>query len=157
MRYMKLTSLVATLALAIIPAKSRAADCAETCHLQMVQEYFTCLDAVYREGSTLEDIEALFGLFDENVVYEHIAYDARFDKASWKEAFTRNLNNGSYNKSENERIGILKSIHGGSHLAVEYAYGRTDDTGNWSQKSDGLLILFGFHNDKIVLVREYWE
>lgn len=153
---MKPGRLLLAAAILLISIESRAEDCSADCQLVRVREYFVHLDAVLRKGSTVADIDALFRLFDESVRYEHLEYDASFDRESWRNAFIRNLENGSY-KGEKDRIRVLRSIHGGSHLAVEYAYGSEDAAGDWIQEGDGLLVLFGFNGDRIVLVREYWK
>lgn len=143
--------------LAMAPFEAIAAAADEEFNLSLIRTYFARLDVVYRQGSSVADIDALFELFHEDVQYEHVAYGAMFDKVTWRQAFRDNLERGAYGKGESESTAILKTIPVGSHVAVEYAYGIRDQEENWTQQSDGLLILFGFSGDKIVLVREYWE
>ena len=131
-------------------------DCSQACQLTFVSAYFAALDNVYRANSTPEDIENLFTLFHEDVQYEHLDFGANFNKSAWQTAFSNNLQRGAYTNADNETIGILNVIHGKNHIAVEYAYGTEDENGNWQQNSEGLLILFGFANDKIISITEYW-
>ena len=56
-----------------------------------------------------------------------------------------------------EYFARLDAVYRGSHMAVEYAHEIEDDMENWRQSGDGLLILFGLHDDKIALFTEYWE
>ncbi len=136
---------------------SFAKNCDGNCKEKLVRAYFNNLDVVFREGSNAEDIDALFQIFHPDVKYEHVEYQADFDFESWKEAFISNLNRGAYKKGANESIKITKMIHGKTHMAVEYGYGTIDNEGLWMPSENvGLLILFGFKEDKISLVKEYW-
>ena len=101
---MKPRHLLLTLAILLSPAASQAAECSEECQLAQVRAYFAQLDAVMRKGSSAADVDALFRLFDEDVKYQHIEYGADFDRAAWKEAFLRNLENGSYNRGPQDQI-----------------------------------------------------
>lgn len=154
---MRKTLLHLVFCLLVVALGAIAAEAGEGRHLALVRTYFAKIDVIYRHGSSVADIDALFELFDEDVQYEHVAYEARFDKGAWRQAFLGNLERGAYGKGELESTAIVKTIPGGSHMAVEYAYGTRDQEGNWAQEGDGMLILFGFSGDKIVLVREYWE
>ncbi len=131
-------------------------ECHKACQLTLVKAYFEALDQIYRMNSTEEDIDNLFTFFHDEVKYEHIEYGANFDKDAWRAAFSNNLNRGMYTKEETEKIGIINVIHGQTHLAVEYAYGKEDENLNWKQEGEGLLIIFGFEGDEIILVKEYW-
>lgn len=143
--------------LIMAPLGAIAAETGVDGRLSLIRTYFARLDVIYREGSSVADIDALFELFHEDVRYEHVAYEAEFDNSAWRQAFLDNLKRGAYKKGTFESTSILKTIPGSSHVAVEYAYGRRNEAGSWTQESAGMLILFGFQGDRIILVREYWE
>jgi len=90
-----------------------------------------------------------------DVKYIHVEYEASFDKESWRKAFVRNLERDAYqNTNENEQR-VLKAILGKNHVAVEYSHGVIQKDGTWQQKKP-LLVLFGFTEGKISLVKELW-
>lgn len=143
--------------IAFAPTHLFAETCDTNCKEKLVRAYFNHLEIIYREGSQLEDIDALFQIFHLDVKYEHVEYQADFDFESWKEAFISNLNRGSYRNKPVDSIKITKMINGKNHMAVEYGYGKVDKNGQWMPgENTGLLILFGFKEGKISLVREYW-
>ena len=134
-----------------------AAECDSQCQDQLVENYFTLLDKVYRESSKESDITNLFELFDSGVKYEHLAYEANFDRNSWMEAFKGNLERGAYKGSPEDKTKVTNIIFGKQHVAVEYKYGKISKNGKWSPTDDkGLFALFEFKDNKITLVREYW-
>ena len=150
-----LLRLVAPCVICLFPL-ARADGCGDACKEELIYAYFERLDAVYKSGSSSRDIDALFALFHPSVKYEHPAYGADFEVAEWREGFEQNLANGSFNHSQAEEIRVTQLIHGKDHSAVEYRYG-TRTANGWTPK-DGpaLLALFGFADEKIALVREYW-
>ena len=137
-------------------ASSNACDAA--CKEAQINAYFERLSAVYREDSTTADIDRLFELFAPNVRYAHKEYDANFERAEWKAAFTGNLERGAYTKDKDELIQVTEIIHGRSYSAVEYRYMRRTNEGKLepADEQGGLLALFGFDRDRIVLIEEYW-
>ena len=136
---------------------SLAETCDSHCKERLVRTYFDHFEVVLRDGSKVEDIDALFQVVHPDVQYEHVEYQADFDFGAWKEAFLSNLQRGSYRNGIEDSIEITKVINGQSHMAVEYGYGKTDKEGHWQPTDNvGLLILFGFKDGKISLVREYW-
>jgi len=139
-------------------AADKEEGCSRECQASLVQSYFERLSKVYQAGSSEEDLNVFFELMHDSVKYEHIQYGANFNKSSWVEAFHRNFKRGAYKKAANEKMKVLKFIHGKSHVAVEYAYGSTDEKGNWTEAETGpgLLAVFGFQDSKITLIREYW-
>jgi ketosteroid isomerase-like protein len=132
-------------------------ECDARCKERLIDDYFERIGRVFRHDSTEADIDRLFELFHDDVRYQHSEYDADFTKPAWKDAFIGNLKRGAYDKQANERIRVVRLIHGRQHTAVGYSYGAVHSNGEW-KSSDGqvLLALFGFRGDKIVLVREYW-
>lgn len=138
-------------------APSLAADCQLTCQKRVIENYFKLLAKVFQKGSTEKDIVNLFALFDPEVRYEHLDYEANFNKEEWLQAFTANLQRGAYQAAQNEVIRVTNIIFGKTHVAVEYKYGILAVDGSWGAKDNkGLFALFGFKDDKIVLLREYW-
>ena len=149
---------IALLAMTALGATASSNACDAACKEAQINAYFERLSAVYRKGSTSADIERLFSLFAPDVRYAHKEYDANFERAEWKDAFSGNLKRGAYNKDKNELIEITELIHGRSHSAVEYRYMRRTNDGKLEPADDqgGLLALFGFDGERIVLIEEYW-
>ncbi len=132
-----------------------ASSCDSTCQLDQIKSYFSALDKVSRKGLSIEDIDSLLALMHDNVKYIHVEYEANFDKESWRKAFIRNLKRGAYqNTVKNEKC-IINSILGKNHIAIEYSHGVTQENGTW-QQTEPLLVLFGFTEGKISLVKELW-
>lgn len=146
------------LVLAAFCADASAQVCTTECRQARIDDYFERLSAVYRRGSTSEDIDRLFELFAPTVRYVHKAYDASFDRDAWKGAFTANLKRGAYSKDGNELIERTKLIHGRHHAAVAYRYMRRMDDGTLrpADAQGELLVLFEFDGDRIALIEEYW-
>ena len=129
--------------------------CPDSCRMDLVNGYFEALVRISKAG-TPEEINALLALCHEDVKYEHLEYEADFDRAAWHAAFTRNSERGVNNEPSNLQVKVLNHIHGKNHLAVAYAYGKVVD-GVWHANENGsLMALFGFKDGKILLVREYW-
>lgn len=149
---------VAVLVVMALGTSKSATACDSVCKNAQLEAYFERLSAVYRVGSTSNDIDRLFELFAPNVRYVHKEYEVNFERVDWKEAFNANLKRGAYRKDPGEMIEITKLIHGRSHSAVEYRYMRKARDGSLQPADDqgGLLALFGFDGDRIVLVEEYW-
>lgn len=114
---------------------------------RLTDQYFERLFKVFSAGSKASDVDALFGLMHDEVRYEHFEFQANFSKSEWYEAFLGNLERGAYQMTVDERIMKTNVIYGKSHAAVEYRY---------ANKDEKLLILFGFKDGKISLVRELW-
>ncbi len=135
---------------------AQSEECNNSCKEKLINSYFELIGDVFKKGSTEADINKLFELFDPNVKYQHFEYGADFNHADWKEAFIGNLKRGAYSKGQDEEIKVLSYIHGKSHSAVAYAYGRQGSDGWIPENEEKLLALFGFEKGKIVLVKEYW-
>lgn len=157
---MKLLRLVlfVTLSMMALSAHTASTACDAACKEAQINAYFDRLSEVYREGSARADIDRFFELFAPNVRYAHMEYDANFERAEWKGAFIGNLERGAYKKDDNELIEVTEIIHGRSHSAVEYRYMRRTKDGEMEPADDqgGLLALFGFEGEQIVLIEEYW-
>lgn len=132
-----------------------ASSCNSTCQLNQINSYFAALDKVSRKGSNNEDVDSLLSLMHDNVQYIHVEYEANFNKKSWRKAFIRNIERGVYRNSAKNEIRILNSIFGKNHIAIEYSHGVIQQNGIW-QKTEPLLVLFGFIDGKISLVKELW-
>ncbi|MDN3640776.1 MULTISPECIES: hypothetical protein [Gammaproteobacteria] len=135
--------------------KALANDCDSSCQMGQINSYFKALDKVSIRGSSIKDIDYFLSLMHADVKYIHVEYEASFDKESWRKAFVRNLERDAYqNTNENEQR-VLKAILGKNHVAVEYSHGVIQKDGTWQQKKP-LLVLFGFTEGKISLVKELW-
>jgi len=135
--------------------KALADNCESTCQMGQIDSYFKALDKVSLKGSSIKDIDNFLSLMHADVKYIHVEYEASFDKDSWRKAFIRNLERGAYQNSNDNEQRILKTILGKNHVAVEYSHGVIQKDGTWQQKKP-LLILFGFTEGKISLVKELW-
>lgn len=155
---MKMTIKILMLSLAILAMNNvSASECDNSCKKQVIEKYFSFLGEIYKEGSSPEQVSTLFSLMSAGVKYEHIEYEADFDRAQWHQAFIANLERGVYAAPKNSVISVENYIYGKHHVAVEYSYGEVNKTGDWVPKGDQkLLALFGFDEEKLTLVREYW-
>ena len=143
------------LACLILSSFAKAADCDSPCQLTQVKSYFSALDIIGRAGSTEKDIDALLSLVHDDVKYIHVEYLADFNKTTWRKAFVRNLKRGAYQNDTSNQIRVLNKIYGKNHLAIEYSHGVLQADGSW-QPSEPQLVLFGFKEGKISLVKELW-
>lgn len=142
------------LLLLIFPVEN-APDCTPECQLEQVNDYFSALDEVYREGSSVADIDHLLSLLHDEVRYVHVDYEADFDRNSWREAFIGNLERGAYRNGPENEMRISNVIHGKNHIAVEYSHGIVQPDGTF-ESGNPLLVLFTFTDDKISLIEELW-
>jgi len=136
-------------------ASASASSCDTSCQLDLVNSYFIALDKIAKKGSSSKDIDFLLSLMHDDVKYIHVEYQANFDKNSWRKAFIRNLERGAYQKNESNEIRVLSSISGKNYMAIEYSHGIIQADGIW-QESKPLLVIFGFTDSKISLVKELW-
>jgi hypothetical protein len=137
-----------------LPIVSEAA-CDAGCMRAEVEAYFDGLDAISRSGSTPEDVDALMERLHGGVRYVHVEYEADFTREQWRQAFLGNLERGAYANGFDDEIRVLRSIPGKRHLAVEYSHGHRLPDGSWTA-TERLLVLFGFTDGRISLVKELW-
>lgn len=130
-------------------------DCSPECQLEQVNNYFSALDEVYREGSTVAEIDHLLSILHEDVRYIHVDYEADFDRDSWREAFIGNLERGAYRNGPENEMRISNVIHGKNYIAVEYSHGIVQPDGTF-ESDDPLLVLFTFTDGKISCIEELW-
>ena len=153
---MKFTLKMGLVLLSLIITKiAFATNCESSCQLEQVNTYFAALDKVSRKGSSIKDIDRLLASMHDDVQYIHVEYDANFNKQSWRKAFIRNLERGAYQNGQNNEKRILNTIFGKNHIAVEYSHGVIQQDGSWKQ-DEPLLVLFGFSEGKIILIKELW-
>lgn len=133
----------------------KANECDSSCQLNQINSYFLALDTINRKGSTIKDIDSLLALTHDDVQYIHVEYQANFTKTSWRKAFIRNLERGAYKKGKENEIRIINSIFGKNFTAIEYSHGVVQNDMTW-QQTKPKLVLFGFTNKKISLVKELW-
>jgi hypothetical protein len=153
-RLVRLITLFAILPISLV---AYSAECGDECQEKIVTSYFEKLSSIYRKGSTVADIEALFGSLDPSVRYEHLNYGANFTRDEWREAFVNNLERGAYNQADNHSIKVERYLHGKGFVAVSYSYGFKDAEGAWHAEGDqNLLALFKITGGRISSVKEYW-
>lgn len=143
------------IAMLLLSNQALANDCDTTCQMTQINAYFKALDQINVKGSNSKDIEHFLSLLHPDVKYIHVEYEARFDATAWRKAFVRNLERGAYQNGKESEQRILKTIFGKNHVAVEYSHGVIQQDGTWQQKKP-LLVLFGFTEGKISLVKELW-
>ncbi|MFT5142886.1 MAG: CubicO group peptidase (beta-lactamase class C family) [Rhodothermales bacterium] len=131
------------------------AECDAECMTERVVLYFSALDQISRQGSTIEYVDGLLAQMHETARYIHLTYEADFTRETWREAFARNLARGAYTNGPENEARILYSIPGLDHLAVEYAHGTVGDDGVWSE-GERKLVLFQFKDGKISRIEELW-
>ncbi|MEL4279549.1 MULTISPECIES: nuclear transport factor 2 family protein [Shewanella] len=146
-------SMLLTLCCLLSPSANASQTCDAECQLPQIHAYFKALDKVSQSGSSEQDVDDFLGLLHPNVNYIHLEYGANFDRASWRSAFIRNIARGAYQQPKEQRV--LNYIVGKNHVAVEYAHGSIQPDGQWQQELP-LLVLFGFTDGKISLVKELW-
>ena len=146
---------IASLVAGFVAPLQSASECSPECQMEQVEAYHRALDAVFREGSTEADVDALFSILHDQVRYVHAAYEADFETDAWRAAFVGNLHRGAYRNGPERQIGILRAIHGMDAVAVEYAHGEVLPDGNW-KSGEPLLVLFRFTEGRIALIEELW-
>lgn len=146
--------------LSVFPAQllasieSDSVECELNCQFKLVNEYFDLLNAISKQGSTVNDVEKLISAMHDDVEYIHVRFGADFNKTSWQKAFLRNLRKGFYTATPKQEMRILRSISGKGYLAVEYAHGAIKND-KWIPE-EGQLVLFGFTDGRISMVKELW-
>jgi hypothetical protein len=148
-------TIVFSLTSLILSNFANASNCDSSCQIDQIKSYFSALDKISRENSTVNDIDYLLSLMHDDVKYVHVEYEANFNKESWRKAFNRNLNRGAYKNTDKNEMRVLNSISGKNYLAIEYSHGVIQEDGTW-QQTEPLLVLFGFTEGKISLVKELW-
>lgn len=139
----------------ILPNTTFAVDCDSTCQLTQINSYFVALDKISRKGSNVEDIDSLLRLTHDDVNYIHVEYEASFTKELWRKAFIRNHGRGAYQNSEKNEMRVINTIFGKNYTAIEYSHCVIQKDGTWL-KTEPLLVLFGFTDGKISLIKELW-
>jgi hypothetical protein len=122
----------------------------------VVTEYFDRLAAIYRAGSSPEDVAAFLALMAEDVHYVHVAYEAEFDLDTWRDAFLRNQQAGDYSEPAGFCLAITNAIPGIDHYAVEYASGMQSDGACLPSEARRLLIVFSVSDGKLMRIEELW-
>jgi hypothetical protein len=153
MKFILIIGIVFTSFISLKPAL--ASSCDSVCQLTQINLYFSALDKVSRKNSNINDIDFLLSLTHDDVKYVHVEYEANFTKELWRKAFIRNLDRGAYQNSSKNEMRVLKNIFGKNHTAIEYSHGVIQSDGTW-QQSEPLLVVFGFTDGKISLIKELW-
>ena len=153
MKYIFIIGLAITFLMVSNPTLAR--ECDSSCQLSQINSYFSALDKVSRKGSSIEDIDSLLALTHDDVKYVHVEYEANFSKETWRKAFIRNLERGAYQTTAKNEKRVINSIFGKNHTAIEYSNGVIQKDGTWI-KDEPLLVIFGFTDGKISLIKELW-
>ena len=133
-----------------VPGKETAAVPVPVCG------YFSAVEAIFRRGSTEQDVDRLFALVTPDVRYVHDSYEADFERAAWHEAFLRNVRNGAFGEPADFCMGVTDAIVGARYTAVEYVYGSRREGRCVPREEDRKLALFELEDGRISLIEEYW-
>jgi ketosteroid isomerase-like protein len=131
-------------------------ECKSECQLKLITAYYADIEKIIMAGSNLADIDNFLDSMHDDVHYIHVEYEAKFDKPTWKKAFIRRLEAGSYNGSNNTPTTINHVIHGYNYAAVEFISRYHDEATNKVITSSPRLAMFGFADGKISYIRDYW-
>lgn len=143
------------LSLLSFSSKAQEASCNNDCKKVLVESYLDDIVKIFVLGSTVDDIDKFLSQLHNKVKYEHEEYGADFTKLTWRSAFVRQLKRNFYQESRKMDGRILNIIYGKDHAAVEYSYGFITQDNKW-EKDHVKFALFGFKDNKISLIREYW-
>lgn len=152
---MKILNTLFILTFFAFSANAQDASCSDDCKKELIESYLGDIVRIFVLGSTIDDIDKFLSQLHDEIKYEHEEYGADFTKQSWRSAFVRQLENGFYQETRSMDGRILNIIYGKEHAAVEYTYGIYSEEGEW-EKDHVKFALFGFKDNKISLVREYW-
>lgn len=114
---------------------------------RQVESYLVDIVEIFVHGSATKDIDHFLSQLHEDIKYEHKEYEADFIMSEWRKAFNRQLELGFYKES--------RRMHEKKQAAVEYSYETYTQVGVL-EKGLVKFALFGFKDDKVSLVGEYW-
>ena len=140
----------------VLAAEAREKDPPAPKLKEVATDYFARLDAIYRAGSSVAELDAFFSLMQEDVKYEHLRFGADFDLESWRAAFLRNYERGAYQHQPGSGTRILNVIGGLDAVVVEHEYHNVPEEGEEARVGGPFVTLFEFKEGKIARVREYW-
>ena len=118
-----------------------------------VNEYFAAQKAVEHKDSSQSDVSHLLSLLTDEATFEHPRFGAIQSKDEYKKGLMYYL--GKYGKCD---IQVLQIIEGLNAATVEYLHPCIDQSGKEDEegKTQKLVTLFEFKNDKINLIRHYF-
>jgi ketosteroid isomerase-like protein len=120
---------------------------------ELLNQYYQFNLEIFRKGSDMEDVDALFQLFTEDFTYNHQEYGGVYTREDLYKGYLRNLESGGYDGSVYD-IRVFSVISGKDALAVSKRY--LSKTNPNPQKEDGEMAVFEFKNGKIYRITEYW-
>jgi len=119
----------------------------------LVDRYYSLNLIAFQSNSTIEDIDHIFELFDDNFEYIHPKYGGVYSRDDLYQGYVRNQKKGDYN-GEIIDIIIENKIIGLNLVVVERIYVFKNDHG--TKEGEPRVTLFEFKNDKISRIFEYW-
>ena len=128
--------------------------CEASCMLEKVEAYYDQVETVWRKGSTMDDVDHFLSQVHDDVRYVHVIHYADFNKDTWRRAFQRQLELGSYDGTANDHFEIINHIAGADHIAIESVYHTLID--GHMRAGDPHLEIFSFKDGKIVRVEALW-
>ena len=120
---------------------------------ELLNQYYQLNLKIFRKGSDMKDVEALFQLFTEDFTYTHQEYGGVYTKEDLYNGYRRNLESGEYDGSIYD-ICVFSLISGKDALAVSKRF--VSKTNPDPQKETGEMTVFEFRNGKIYRITEYW-
>jgi len=135
-----------------------AADevCDNSCQTQLITAYYKGIDNILAKGSTADDIEQFLNSLHADVNYLHPEYQADFDKAGWRNAFTGTMRKGGFNNPKEAFALVKKIIHGHNYAAVEKVDRFFNVKTGKVIETPPRLAIFSFKDKKIIYIRDHW-
>jgi len=100
---------------------------------------------VFREGSTVADVDNMFGFYTDDYKYNHPRYGGTYSRSLLYSNTVKFLKKGAYRNYPAEEVTNI--ILGENAVAIEFKTATSEDT---------RMTLFKFRKDKIFYVEEFW-
>lgn len=144
------------LCVTLIRTVSAQEYCDSQCQRSLIDDYYSKINQAVQRHSTEEHIDTFLATLHDDVVYLHDEYEAEFNKSTWRQAFLRQMERGSYANTTQASTLVKSVIHGYQTAAVEFVsrYAENDDSALTA--SPPRLAIFKFKDNKIVFIQDHW-
>lgn len=119
----------------------------------IVKIYYDLNLVIFREKSTIEDIDSVFTLFTDDFTYVHPNYGGVYTRKDLYKGYKKNLEEGGYDGQIVDVI-IEQKITGFNAIAVSRRYLKLVDKN--TSVGESQMTLFEFEQGKIRRIFEYW-
>jgi len=109
------------------------------------EEYQKAAEAVFKAGSIVADVDALYSFYTDDFEYNHPKYGGIYSRKLLYDNTVKYLEKGAYNTMK--KLITVKRIVGLEAIVVEQHY---------EDKTETTMTLFKFRKDKICYIEEYW-